>query len=121
MFDGAIVDPKTSSRTTRTVSSDGIVGARVSTKTVGCADCNCRRLIAGRVYLPVNFFAVRVLAIITRGGYDDDAGIGSAAHCLAERVVQKRINSRRPDTHVDHAQVVDRAVGHYPIQGCQKA
>src|ERR1041384_2194494 len=83
MIDGAVVRPKTSSWTTRTISSDFVVAAGISPETVGRTDGNCRRLVAGRVDLPVNFFAAQILAVITGRGYNDDPGIGSAAYCLA--------------------------------------
>src|SRR5882724_2519216 len=67
------------------------------------------------MYHPVEFLPETVLAVITRGGHYDYACVNQATHCPARGIISIRVNRQSAETHVDHTDVVDRAIGHHPI------
>src|SRR5207302_3260283 len=67
---------------------------------------NYRRLVTGRMNLSVNLVTDRVFAVVAGRGDDDYAGIDQSARGATNRIVLVRIESGRPQAHVDDANVV---------------
>src|SRR2546422_761900 len=72
------------------------------------------------MYRSVNALTEAVFAVIAGGGHDHYAGVNQTTHSSARRVIPVRINRQSTKTHIDHTDVVGRAIGHHPIKSAQK-
>src|SRR6266851_9909664 len=72
------------------------------------------------MYRSVNFLAKAVFAVIAGGGHAYYPCVNQTTHSTASRVVPVRINRQSAETHVDHTDVVGRAIGHHPIKSAQE-
>ena len=70
--------------------------------------------------LPIDLFAVAVLAVISRSGDYDDPGIRNPSDSLTERIGGVGLDCRRSDTQVDDSNAVHRVICHHPVESCQK-
>src|ERR1700687_1830690 len=69
--------------------------------------------------LSVEFRAGAILTIVTGRSHDRNAGIDQSPHRPAYRIVSVRLDSRHTQAHANHADVVSRAIRHYPVKSGQ--
>ena len=111
----AVVRPEAARGAARAVGGHAVVAPRVGAEGVRRAHGDGRRLVAGRVNLPVDFVSGGVLAVVAGRGDDDDAGVNELAHGVAHGVVSVVIYGRLAEAQVDDAYLVERAVSQHPV------
>src|SRR6266852_4268565 len=97
--------PVTAGRPTRTVSRHAVVATRVGAEGIGRAHGDYRRLIAGRMNLPVYFPAVCVLAVVAGSGNHDYARVNQRARGATDWIILVSTDSRSAESYVDNATV----------------
>ena len=116
MLKAGSVGPVTARRAARAVSGHAIVVARVGAKGIRGAHGDRGRFIAGTMNHAVDLLSGDILAVIPGGSGNDDARVDQATDRAANWIVFVRVNRGRPQTHVEHPDVVGRAISHHPIQ-----
>src|SRR5712691_8753621 len=71
------------------------------------------------MYLAIHLLPGAVFAIVAGSGSHDDTSINQATDCAAYWIVLVGINSRRPQTHIDHKNVISSMISQYPIESAQ--
>src|SRR5207237_9441522 len=79
---------------------------RVRAESVGSTERNYRRLVTGRMNLAVNFVAIEIFAVITRGGHDHNTGVNQRAGCATHWIVSIRADRWSAQTHISEANAV---------------
>ena len=60
--------------------------------------------------------AALALGVTACGGDDNDPGVAKAPDCLTQGIVPIRIDCGRADAQVDHADAINPAIGHDPVE-----
>src|SRR5438552_9315821 len=116
MLDARRVGPETASGTAGAEGRYGVVVASIGAVGVCRSHSQGGRLVAGTMNLSVNFLTGAVLAIVAGGSNHHDADINQPTDRAAYRIVIVRINGRRAQAHIDHTNVVGRAVTQDPVE-----
>src|SRR6185369_8831384 len=111
--------PITARWTTRTESGHCIITPLVSLKTIGRADGEGGRFVAGRMNSAVDFLARRISSLISGSRKYQNSRIHEAANRTTQGVILVRIDGPRPNTHVDDADVVLASVCYHPVESGQ--
>src|SRR6185436_10971119 len=64
----------------------------------------------------IDLFTCQAPAVVACGGDDNDPGVVKPPDCLTQGIVPIRIDCGRADAQVDHADAINPAIGHYPVE-----